>query len=308
MEKPTFSIIMPTYKTPPCLLTRAIESVISQTFENWELIVVDDNSANSSFKREFKDIINKYENEPRLIAVCQDDNYGANVARNTAINRSAADWLAFLDADDAWDAGYLNDVVNYIGKEGVVIVSTPIRVDNGSGVWEIPHKEYIGDISEVELFGDVLSPSSGICARKDVLKKAGGFDEALPARQDYDMWLRMSFLGNVAFCPNTNVTVYRDDHQQISDNYMNHIEGTRAVISKIEAMDQINESTKQRAVEKQLLYICRVALRNNDGLTARTYAKKMRLAKHRTIMMFISFLTPLSSVVKWMNKKRRFKK
>lgn len=102
-----YSVIMPVYNSEHSL-SKSIESVISQSYKNWELIAVNDGSCDNS-----EMILKKYaDTDPRIIMVNQ-NNAGPGAARNTAIAHSAGDYIAFLDSDDYWE----NDFLELVNKE-----------------------------------------------------------------------------------------------------------------------------------------------------------------------------------------------
>lgn len=270
-DKPLFSIIIPCFKTSPQTLSRAVGSALSQSYDNFELIVVDDDGLG-----EYRRAIETYGQEvtssdSRAVFLFHEVNKGANAARNTGVEAANGDWLAFLDADDCWDKCYLENVAAKIALGSFSLVSTPIRIDTGKRIREVPFEHEDGYVFYEEINGDIFSPSSGICANKEVLLEAGGFDETLPARQDYDMWLRICEHHQVAFCNRIAVTVYRDGHESISSGYERHLNGTLAVIEKIKANDAIEEGYKKDAVDSQYKYLAEFLARKGEGRLARQY-------------------------------------
>src|SRR5215831_13870333 len=93
---PFFSVIIPTYNRATCV-GRAIESVLRQTFQDYELIVVDDGSTDKT-----AEVVRQY--GERIVFVSQ-PNRGVSAARNAGVSRAAGDWVAFLDSDDEWLPG-----------------------------------------------------------------------------------------------------------------------------------------------------------------------------------------------------------
>ena len=94
-SKPTVTIIIPTYNRAH-LLGRAIRSVLTQTFHNWELIVVDDASTDNT-----KEVAYSFQ-DPRIHYLCHETNRGGPAARNTGIREARGLYIAFLDSDDEW--------------------------------------------------------------------------------------------------------------------------------------------------------------------------------------------------------------
>ena len=96
MEENLVSIIMPSWNTGK-YISQSIESVINQTYEKWELIIVDDNSSDNSVE-----VINKYLDDKRIHLYVNPTNQGAAISRNRAIKKAKGEWIAFLDSDDLW--------------------------------------------------------------------------------------------------------------------------------------------------------------------------------------------------------------
>jgi teichuronic acid biosynthesis glycosyltransferase TuaG len=122
------SIVMPVYNGE-AFIREAIESVIRQTYPNWELIIVDDGSTDGS-----RDIIAKFQDkDDRIVGLENDENLGISASRNKAMNASNGEWIAFLDCDDQWEeaklkkqleaadlfsTGFMFTGVSYINDEG----------------------------------------------------------------------------------------------------------------------------------------------------------------------------------------------
>lgn len=290
MGEPFFSVVMPTYQTPAPLMRAAVEGVLSQTFRDWELIVVDDNPRSSPCKRDVARLVGEHADDGRVSLVVHETNLGANVARNDGVRRARGSWLAFLDADDRWDPTYLDSVHAICAHGDCGLVSTRIRVFDGRSCMEDDRPSHAdGSIFEEELQGDLLSPSSGVCALRSALVAAGGFDEGLPARQDYDMWLRMCRSVDVRFNDAALVTVVRDGHASISSSYLNHVRGTEAIIEKIEGDETIAPGLRERALTMQQLYVMKVLCLQGDFGRARAWRSRPRRLADRAYFTMVFF-------------------
>ena len=91
------SIITPSYNTG-CFIEQTIQSVLNQTYKNWEMIIVDDGSNDCT-----DDVVAKYINDSRIIYIKKERNSGAAISRNIALSLAKGKWIAFLDSDDLWD-------------------------------------------------------------------------------------------------------------------------------------------------------------------------------------------------------------
>lgn len=110
MEKDLVSIIMPSYNTAK-YITESINSVIRQTYENWELIIVDDCSNDNT-----EEIVNSFLRDERIKYFKNERNSGAAISRNKALREAKGRWIAFLDSDDLWGPEKLEKQINFMEK------------------------------------------------------------------------------------------------------------------------------------------------------------------------------------------------
>lgn len=127
MESGLVSIITPCYNGSK-YISETIESVIAQTYPNWEMIVIDDGSKDNS-----ADIVRAYTQKDKRITLVQQANAGSASARNNGIRRSNGQYIALLDADDLWDADFLKHQVTYMKEHDAVCVFCSYRrIDENS--------------------------------------------------------------------------------------------------------------------------------------------------------------------------------
>ena len=110
MEKDLVSIIMPSYNTAN-YISESINSVINQTYKNWELIIVDDCSTDNT-----DEIVSKFLNDGRIKYLKNEKNNGAAISRNRALREAKGKWIAFLDSDDLWVSEKLESQINFMKK------------------------------------------------------------------------------------------------------------------------------------------------------------------------------------------------
>jgi len=179
------SVIIPTYNRFS-FLVESIESVLSQTFSDFELIIVDDGSSDGTGKvREI------YRDRIKYI---YQENSGASSARNSGIQASKSEYICFLDSDDLWEKEKLDIQVNFLDKNFAYDVCYTDEIWIRNGVRVNPkktHKKYSGMIYDKCLPLCIISPSS-VMMRREIFDRVGLFDESLPVCEDYDMWLRIS--------------------------------------------------------------------------------------------------------------------
>ena len=240
---PTVSIIIPTYNRAS-LLSRAINSVLSQTFSDFEIIVVDDYSKDNT-----KAIIEGL-NDPRVRYIYHERNRGAAAARNTGIRLSKGEYIAFLDSDDEWLPEKLDKQISKFraSHHKVGVVYSGLSIISGEKVINeyIPSKR--GNIYRDQLFEDhVIGGGSTIMVRKECLTEIGGFDENLPARQDYDLSLRLSKFYEFEFIAESLVKVHWDSSNRVTNSQNRRIAG-EIIISKIAREIRHERWYKQRSI------------------------------------------------------------
>jgi glycosyltransferase involved in cell wall biosynthesis len=182
---PAVSVCIPTYNRKD-YLKETLQSVFSQTYKNYEIIVVDDGSTDGT-----EEMIKQLGHNVRYH---WQENAGDAAARNKLIELAVGKYISFLDSDDLLtpDAIERLTIVSQQETEPVIVYGPYLRIDqNGNVIGKSKRKLYSGFVTKY-LFQDVLIHSCGSMFPKAVLKEAGGFDTSLPVCSDYDLWLRLS--------------------------------------------------------------------------------------------------------------------
>ena len=202
LDQPMVSVIIPAYNAVWCIV-EALDSVRQQTYEDYEVIVVNDGSTDNT-----KEVVEAYFAQYPLLKaqarLINQTNKRLGGARNTGIWASKSELVAFLDADDVWYPEKLKRVMEVFGSsrekiglvchdERVVKNGQTVRI-NHYGPWE-PH------MYERLLFNDNCLSPSAVVVRKDLLDKVGGFSEnpRFHSIEDYDLWLKLSRLTRFVF-------------------------------------------------------------------------------------------------------------
>jgi glycosyltransferase involved in cell wall biosynthesis len=186
LPPPPVSVILPAFNRA-WSLKRAIDSILSQTYANLETIVIDDGSTD-----ETPSLLLSYGNRIRVI---RQANQGVSAARNAGIRAASGDLIALLDSDDAWLPGKIKAQVDFFTThpEAVVCQTEEIWIRNGVRVNpRRRHKKHRGMIFQRSLPLCLISPSA-VMLRRKVLDDVGLFDKQLPACEDYDLWLRITW-------------------------------------------------------------------------------------------------------------------
>lgn len=201
------SVIIPTYNRRGFVL-EAVGSVLNQTHRELELVVVDDGSSDGTagyLSDEVKD------DRFRLVA---QENLGVSSARNRGVAETSGEWLAFLDSDDYWLEEKLEvQLAETLAVDGCHASYTEeIWYRRGRRVNpRNVHSKYSGEIFDKCLKLCIISPSS-IMMRRELYEALGGFDETMPACEDYDLWLRLS-AANEVHLVKTPLIVKRNGHE-----------------------------------------------------------------------------------------------
>jgi len=179
------SVIIPAYNREK-FIERSIESVLSQTYQDFEIIVVDDGSTDNT-----KKVLERYDGK---IKYFYQENGGSSAARNRGIQESTGEYIAFLDSDDIWMPDKLAIQVEILDKNtniGIVHSKMMMFNEKGDEIGVKPEKPTGRNFMElIEIAGDL--PTSSVITRRECFNKAGMFDTNLMTIQDFDMWLRIS--------------------------------------------------------------------------------------------------------------------
>lgn len=195
-QTPSVSVIMPSYNTAS-LIAGSLDSVFQQTFQDFEVIVVNDGSPDTP---ELERVVAPYlEKHSGKIVYIRQENKRAAGARNTAIGRACGEFLAFLDSDDVWLPDHLASQMQLFADDAKVDLaySNGLAVGNPDNPHEFMQRcPSFGSADFQALAVERCQiPVSTVVVRKSALVRAGLFDESLQRCDDYDMWLRAAFYG-----------------------------------------------------------------------------------------------------------------
>jgi glycosyltransferase EpsE len=195
-------------------IEESIGSVLQQSFQDWELIIVDDASTDDT-----ENIIKNYIKQDKRIKYYKNKtNLGIVKSRNLALKKSSGKYIAVLDSDDVWcDKNKLKKQIDFLekNKDYVLVGGGVVLIDEkGNKIGKIKNKTYNSKIKSNILYKNQISHSSVLFKKKDVLK-VGGYDESLKVGEDYDLWLRLGLKGKFANL-SENVLKYRIHSGNIS--------------------------------------------------------------------------------------------
>jgi glycosyltransferase involved in cell wall biosynthesis len=287
-----FSVIIPTYNRIEGL-KNCLESLSKQTCQNFEAVVIDDNSPSI-----VSDHISASDYKFSLKIIRNPENKGPAGSRNTGILNSKYDWIAFLDDDDEWVPEKLEKVSDKIASEpetDFIYHSSRIKMINESTEY-IPKREIPSDYFSGMLVKNIIGGTSMIIINRSLVNKAGFFDENLKALEDYELWLRFSKVFKPGFIdmPLT-VYYYKTAVKSISKNIDNNIIALNIIRKKYES-DYNNLSAKEIKENKEWEYsmLAHKCLLNYQKLSGSKFYFKAFLTNFRIKFLITSAIALIS--------------
>ncbi len=210
-KKPTVSVIIATYNRAQWL-KKSIQSILNQTYQDFELIVVDDHSIDKTPQvvKSFKDKRIKYFRQTKTFPI---KSQGAAAARNIGLRKARGSLIAFNDDDDLWKKQKLAKQVKALEKadQKTGVVYSRIRRISDQGKKLIPTEKEIvkeGDVHRDLFLENWIVALPAALIKKECFQKAGGFDEDFPRYQDWELWLRISKNYHFKYLPQVLVDSY----------------------------------------------------------------------------------------------------
>jgi teichuronic acid biosynthesis glycosyltransferase TuaG len=278
-NEPFVSIVIPNYNNAH-FLGDAIQSVLNQTYQNFEIIVVDDGSTDNS-----RDVVSNFGERVRYI---WQENKGLGGARNTGIMAAKGEYIGFLDADDQWIPNFLEIMVSLTQKyPDIAVFYCNARYMDKQGV-DLPQSVGVRAIPPDRIYQALLRANfiipSTILAKRSIIIDEGLFDQnckSLHGCEDWDLWLRIAprhkFIGT-----QLSLVRYRLHGQTFSSNPSHMEEAVRAVIEKQfgpeEGKPQDWPANKKRAYGGVYrYYVISSILRKNDWHLGAEYLRRAML-------------------------------
>jgi teichuronic acid biosynthesis glycosyltransferase TuaG len=206
------AVIMPCHNGESTL-AQAIESVLQQSFADWELLIVDDGSTDGS-----RAVIDAFrQRDPRIRLLSNPQPSGASSARNRALGETDARFVAFLDSDDAWKPKKLELQLNALATYGAALACSAYEVMDGDGIVIGSVNPEPGVLKYDSLLGN--NPVGTLTAVLD--RELCGdfrFNTALPKSEDYYLWLNVLKGGRTGICLEETLASYRVHGKTLSSN------------------------------------------------------------------------------------------
>lgn len=261
VKNPFFSVIIPTYNRAE-LLGQAIQSVLDQSFKDFELIVVDDYSTDNT-----KEIVNSFRDN-RIKYIVNSHSKGVSGARNTGILMSKGEWIAFLDSDDVWLPEKLNLLYMKIRETDntVGLIYTGYAIYDFYNKKEVslylPEKE--GWIQNDLLYNNYIGSFSVTAFRTDVIKKAGGCDERFSYFEDNDLYVRIAGLSKITFVKEVLTYLRQSNKDRLFFQIEKRLNGYQLFLKKYKCI--INRNPRLRHRIQSLIFINALRLKNMPAM------------------------------------------
>ncbi|MDF5732135.1 MAG: glycosyltransferase [Rhizonema sp. PD38] len=258
-NSPLISVIIPAYNAEGTIL-ETIASVQQQTFSNFEIVVINDGSTDSTVE-----LLNTVD-DPR-IKIFSYSNGGLPVARNRGISHATGEFLAFLDADDLWTPDKLEQQLAALQQHpnaGVAYSWIYFMEEKGNSLSFHPSEPvfFEGNVYANLLVGDFIYNGSNTLIRKQAINSTGEFDPALKSCEDWDYWLRLALHWHFVVVPKHQIYYRRS---------------TGAMSSKVEVMKEASLITLEKAYRSappELQYLKNQSLTSFQKYCADLYLKQ----------------------------------
>ena len=205
---PKISVIIPTYNRED-YISETIQSVLNQTYKDFEIIVIDDGSTDNTKKR-----LEPYLSKIKLI---EQRNHERAVSRNKGVKNSSGEYIAFLDSDDLWAKDKLEKQVEVLDnkRDTILVYGQCLRVNEKSKKIKTAKRQtkgYSGFVFEKLLFRNFIISPTPLIRRQD-FEKTSGFETKYIPYEDWEYWIRFSLLGKFHFLQDP-LAYYRIHPQQ----------------------------------------------------------------------------------------------
>ncbi len=278
------SVIIPVYNAEKTI-KQTIQSVLNQTYTNFELIIINASSTDSSLS-----IISQIKDERIKVFDYPQANVAVN--RNRGFKQATGDYITFLDADDLWTSDKL--VAQYTALQenpqvGVAYSWTNCIDENNKFLRKAAHVNWNGDVYSKFLLDDFIGNGSNVMIRRDVFIEIGGFDQLLTNAQDTDMWLKLSAITDFICVPKTQI-LYRIQQVSMSSNVLGLEKSNLEVIQRGFAREKAKslQHLKPIAIGNLYKYLCYKVLTTPPGKQQSAVAVRFLFTAIKTDVSLLS--------------------
>ena len=280
-DEPLVSVVIPTYERPQ-FLEGAIRTSLAQTYENTEIIVVNDGSS----EQYADEIVSDF---PEGVTCIQhDENKGLSAARNTGIREAKGEYVAFLDDDDRWHETKISRQVEALERDHTAGLATCLvaAITPDGDLVHCETSAPSGDCSDKILIGNQIGTPSRVLVRRECFDDIGTFDESLPTKQDWDFYIRLCQEWNIVAVE--DYLCFRTVHESMSSSPEAVLRDKKAILEK--HADLIRQrgfwEQAQAKIEER---VGRTKLRNRNLIESRQHFYEA-LRRHPTLARSLLYL------------------
>ena len=216
MKEKLVSVVIPTYSRP-LFLERAINSILSQSYSNIEIIVVDDNNPSTEYRKETEKVMEKFQNNSNIIYLKHTENKNGSAARNTGWKKAKGQYITFVDDDDVLDSKKIEEQVkcleNLTDEWGACYTAYKIVKQKGKNQVSSERRQgdcYVDAVTRTMFMGS----GSNLFLRKAVVDEINGYDESFKRNQDIEFLVRVTEKYKIAFIDKNLLTIYQEGERK----------------------------------------------------------------------------------------------
>ena len=295
MSQPIVSVIIPTYKRNTTI-ERAINSVLNQTFHNFEIIVVDDNDEKSIYRKLNEKLMKKYRSNDKVIYLKHKKNINGAAARNTGILYSSSKYIAFLDDDDEYLADKLAQQVKLLEKLddtwGAVYCGCSIYRKNKL----LQRNLNLGSVNlkkKLLLMENPIRGGSTLLMKSSILKELDGFDITFSRHQDWELLIRFFRKYRIAYVNRILVKLLLDDRKNITDPENIVLIKEKYLRKFKKDIEEMPISLQKEIYKRHYLEITRSFIKNKKYNRAFEYYKKSKKFSKILLIDYIKLISTL---------------
>ncbi|MDO8344184.1 MAG: glycosyltransferase [Cellvibrio sp.] len=243
--RPLVSVVIPTYNHAH-FLDRALQSVLDQTYTNWEAIIIDNHSIDNT-----DEVVHRFI-DPRITLLKINNNGVIGASRNMGIRAAKGDWIAFLDSDDWWMPNKLQVCQSHI-RDDIDVVYHDLKIVRDQrkffGHKKIKSRQLKKTVLADLLISGNLIPNSSVLVRRRLLNRVGGIDEDVKmiASEDYNTWLRIAEVTDAFLYVSQCLGYYMDHSQGISRRDMS-LSYSCAVANFVDHLNEIQRNSLRNTI------------------------------------------------------------
>lgn len=191
MKEPLISVLLCTYNDEKYIY-RAVKSILDQTFEDFEFIIINDGSTDKTL-----DILKQFDDK-RIILIDK-PNTGLTDSLNLGVSKAKANWIARMDGDDVSIKTRFAEQIKYINNDEIAVIGTQCKFidDDDKEIGKVSLPLIHDDILKNGMYFKTMFIHPSVLIKKELLLKSGGYDECINSAEDLDLWLKLSHYGKL---------------------------------------------------------------------------------------------------------------